>query len=107
MPQSAKPMDITAFVSETTLQNLKFVVLEMDLGCESSIGKCWLKTLETLLDIWCERNALERLVVGARYVSPDRSAGWTFGNAAHHGRVMRVLSRIPEERMKTKDMAQG
>lgn len=94
VPQSATPMEITGFIRETTLQNLKFVVLEMDLGYESGIGKCWLKTVETLLDIWCERNALERLVVRARYVPPDRSAGWTFKEAAHHGRVMGVLSRV-------------
>jgi hypothetical protein len=92
-------MDITEFVSETRLQNLRFVVLEMELDYDpqsnnAGIGKCWLKTVETLLDVWCERDSLERLVVRAKYVPPDRSAGWTFGAAAHHRDVMGLLSRV-------------
>jgi hypothetical protein len=97
IPQLAKPMDITEFVSENTLQNLRFVVLEMDLNYNPQFAgnaKCWLKTVETLLDVWCVRNRLERLEMRARYVPPDRSAGWTFGTAAHHRNVMGLISRV-------------
>jgi len=91
-------MDVTEFVSENTLQNLRFVVLEMDLNYNpqffSGNAKCWLQTIETLLDVWYIQNSLERLEVRARYVPPNRDAGWTFGTADHHRNVLKLISMV-------------
>lgn len=100
IPQLAKPMDITEFISETTLQNIRFVVLKMDLNQNPNLNsggaKCWLKTVEMLLDIWCVKNNLERLEVHAHYVPPSKAMGWTFRESAHHRHVISLLSRVSD-----------
>jgi hypothetical protein len=76
IPQLAKPMDITEFISESTLQNLRFVVLNMDLNHNPNLmsggAKRWLKTVEMLLDIWYVKNNLKRVEVQATYTAPSR-----------------------------------
>jgi hypothetical protein len=98
LPQLAKPMDITEFISETTLQGLTRVVLDMDLSYSAGRpdqARAWLKTVETLLDVWCVRNSLERLEIRGHYVPPRRDIGWwTFGEASHHRHVMSLLCRV-------------
>lgn len=97
LPQLAKPMDITEFISETTLQLVPRVVLQMDLSytaCLPDGARSWLKTVETLLDVWCVKNSLEMLEVRGQYVPPPRALGWTLGEAAHHRIVMSLLSRV-------------
>lgn len=97
VPQLAKPMDITEFISETTLQLVPRVVLQMDLSYNGGLpdrARAWLKTVETLLDVWCIENSLELLEVRGRYAPPSRALGWTFGQAAHHRNVMGLLSRV-------------
>jgi hypothetical protein len=66
LPQLAKPNDIADFTSETTLQLVRKVVFEMDLYYthdRQDIYRAWLKTVETLLDVWCVRNNLEGVEV--------------------------------------------
>ena len=97
LPQLAKPMDITDFISETTLQLVGRVVFKMDLNYthdHQDISRAWLKTVETLLDIWCVRNNLEGVEVRGRYVPPSRALKWTFGKVCHHRNVMSLLSRV-------------
>ena len=99
IPQLAKPMDICdEFISEATLQRLRFVVLKIDLKYKpehlAGSARCWLKTVETLLDVWCVRNVLERVEVEASYVPASKATGWTFAEAGHHRQVMSLLSRV-------------
>jgi hypothetical protein len=99
IPQLAKPMDLCdEFIGEATLQRLRFVVLRMDLNHKPKYldesARCWLKTVESLLDVWCVRNALEKVEVQATYVPPSVATGWTFGEASHHRQAMGLLSRV-------------
>ncbi|KAE8447698.1 hypothetical protein EG329_010505 [Mollisiaceae sp. DMI_Dod_QoI] len=96
VPQLTRPMDITQFISEVTLQNLRFVVLKMDLNHQRNrmSGAAWLKTVEMLLEVWFERNCLEWIEVQANYNPPSKALGWTFGDAAHHRNVMSMLSML-------------
>jgi hypothetical protein len=59
-PQFGQPMGIPEIVSETTLQNLRFVVLRMDLDQRQS-ARYWFKIIEMLLDIWYVKNNLEEV----------------------------------------------
>ncbi len=96
VPQLAKPMVITEFIGKYTLQKLRFVTLSMDLVYRPGvdIASAWLKTVEYLLDVWFVRFALESVTVRIRYVEPDRSKGWTFGEAGHHRNVKGILTRV-------------
>lgn len=56
--QLGRVLDITEFIGEATLQKFTHVVLEMDLRIHS-----WLKTIETLLELWLQANSLQLLHV--------------------------------------------
>jgi len=60
IPQLGQPMGIPEIISETTLQNLRFVVLRMDLDQRQS-ARYWFKIIEMLLDIWFVKNNLEEV----------------------------------------------
>lgn len=97
LPQLARPIDITEFISETTLQQVPQVVLQMDLSYSPGRpdgARAWLKTVEILLDVWCIQNSLERLEVRGHYVPPCRDLGLTIGEASHHRNVMSLLCRV-------------
>jgi hypothetical protein len=98
IPQLAKPMDITEFISESTLQNLRFVILKMNLNHKPNLmsggAKGWLKTVEMLLDIWFVKNNLERVEVHVTYTAPSRDLVWTFEVASHHRQVMTLFSIV-------------
>lgn len=59
-PLLARPMDITEFIGETTLQHVRRVLLKMDLTMEA---RGWAKTVETVLDVWCVKNSLVEVTV--------------------------------------------
>lgn len=90
--QLAKPMDITEFIPEATLQKLRKVVLEMNF--DTGDAQYWLKMVELLLDVWCEETELESMVVRARYVPP--STPRTFLYISNHRHVMGLLSRVSD-----------
>jgi hypothetical protein len=58
IPQLGQPMGMPEIISETTLQNLRFVVLRMDLD-QSQSARYWFKIIEVMLDIWFVKNNLE------------------------------------------------
>ncbi|KAH8795097.1 hypothetical protein F5882DRAFT_480553 [Hyaloscypha sp. PMI_1271] len=60
IPQLGQPMGIPEIISETTLQNLRFVVPRMDLDQRQS-ARYWFKIIEMLLDIWFVKNNLEEV----------------------------------------------
>jgi hypothetical protein len=94
-PQLRAAVDITAFISETALQQVPRIVLQMDLRYipdqPADHARAWLKTVETL---WCIRNPLGRFEVRGGYVSPCKDFGWSFAEAAHHRSVMSLVSRV-------------
>ncbi len=59
-PFLGRPMDITDFIGEATLQRVRRVLLKMDLVMDA---RGWAKTVETLLDVWCVKNSLVEVVV--------------------------------------------
>jgi hypothetical protein len=89
---------ISDFLSRSTLQSLRVVSLTMDLEfCKSDAPRDangWLTTIETLIDIWRERNSLEKLEVRSKYHEPSRALGWTFLQAGHHQAVVLLLSKV-------------
>jgi hypothetical protein len=96
--QMGRVLDITNFISRDTLQRLRYVVFQMDLnfGHVSLYrnAKCWLQLVEKMLDIWGEKNCLERVDVMASYDPPTKIRGWTFDEAQHHRCVMELLSQV-------------
>jgi hypothetical protein len=93
--QFARPMDITEFIGESTLQNLRFVVLKMDLDqrLSGAVGaRSWLKTIEMLLDIWFLKSNIEKVQVEIQYTPRDRDASPTFAGAVHHLYVRKLLT---------------
>jgi len=73
-PCTGRPMDITEFIGEETLQRVRRVVLKMDL----EIGAAsWGRTIDTLLDVWCVKNNLEEILVDitAAYLERRRIIG--------------------------------
>ncbi len=60
----------------------------------SGAAKCWLKLVEMLLDIWCERHQLEKIEIRVHYTPLARDRGWSFEEAGHHRCVMGLLSRV-------------
>jgi hypothetical protein len=112
LQQLARPIDITQFISESTLQNLRFVVLKMDLdqrlsGAVSARGL--LKTIEMLLDIWLVKNNLEQVHVQVQYTPREKDASPTFVEAVHHLYVRRLLSmaRLPDVNMEIRGLIFG
>ena len=57
--QLAKPADITEFIGEGVLQTVRFVTLRLNF--KDHEPRDWMKTVENLLDVWCERNDLQSL----------------------------------------------
>ncbi|CZR63508.1 uncharacterized protein PAC_13405 [Phialocephala subalpina] len=98
VPQLTKRMDITQFVSKATLQHLRFVSLKMDLSYKRNLmsGAAWLRTVEMLLEVWCEQSSLEWVEVQADYSPPPKSLGWSFGEVAHHRNVLMMLSMLKD-----------
>ncbi len=95
MPQLGRPMDIPEIISESTLQNLRFVVLRMDLGLgQKRSARNWYKTVEILLDIWLVKNNLEKLEVRVQWSSHARRTVGPFEGAAHRFYMKRLLSKV-------------
>ncbi len=102
IPQLAKPMEITEFISEVMLQRIRRVILQVDGLSDrpmmmSGRARCWMKTIESLQDIWSVKQCLEKVDVSIEYVEPDRGRGWTFNDDWHHRNVVRLLSRVSFE----------
>lgn len=67
--QLGRTLDITEFIGKHTLQKAGYVVLEMDL-----VSHPWLRTVETLLDVWGQKNSLRSLRVRVLRTSTTWSA---------------------------------
>ena len=57
--QLAKPTDITEFIGEAVLQNVRLVTLRLNF--KDHAPRDWMKTVENLLDVWCQGNNLQSL----------------------------------------------
>ncbi|PGH08023.1 hypothetical protein GX51_01464 [Blastomyces parvus] len=55
-----RPVDITMFISEGSLQRARRVVLNIDIA---NLASRWARTIDTLLDVWWVDNRLEKLRV--------------------------------------------
>lgn len=89
--QKGCPLDIAEFFSESMLQQVQFVVLKMDLNEGPRGARCWLRTVEMLLDIWAVKNSLKVVNVLAQH---DRRL--IVGSAAEYSRHMaarRILAK--------------
>jgi hypothetical protein len=94
IPQLGQPMGIPEIISETTLQNLRIVVLRMDLDQRQS-ARYWFKIIEMLLDIWFVKNNLEE--VQARIQCPPRQGDTRRGSHDEGIRAeyyRRLLSKV-------------
>ena len=96
-PCIGRPMDITEFISEETLQCVRRVVLKMDLKNTQS----WGKTVETLLDVWCVKNSLEEVMVDitAAYMEPRAIIGEESSRQEGAKTISKV--RIPNTALRT------
>lgn len=92
-PCTGRAMDITEFIGEETLQRVRRVVLKMDLiGSEP-----WLRTIDTLLDVWCAQNSLEEILVDivAAFMERRRMIGEELARQRAALAISRVrLSRV-------------
>ncbi|KAE9371527.1 hypothetical protein N431DRAFT_341644 [Stipitochalara longipes BDJ] len=93
MPQLGRPMDVPELISENTLQNLRFIVLRMDLDQKRS-ARDWLKVIEILIDIWLVKNDLKKVQIHVQYTLRSENVGSTFAEAVHHQYVRRILSKL-------------
>lgn len=84
--QLGKPMDITDFISESPLQRARFVILEMDLENHD-----WLKTVDTLVDVWCVNNQSKSLTVR---VERRARSGNSIGDYSRNTRARKTLARV-------------
>ncbi|KAI0889061.1 uncharacterized protein GGS22DRAFT_153035 [Annulohypoxylon maeteangense] len=59
------PLSLLNFISQSTLQNLRFVQIKIPLGENAYVrsGKVWLEFLHDVLNAWSERNSLIRLQI--------------------------------------------
>lgn len=88
-PSLARPMDITEFIGETTLQHVRRVLLRMDLTMEAH---WWAKTVETLLDVWCVKNSLVQVTVDiTNAYEEDRNA---IGEEMSRQKAAIVISKV-------------
>ncbi|KAH8675521.1 hypothetical protein BX600DRAFT_494013 [Xylariales sp. PMI_506] len=85
----ARPMDITEFISEGTLKNMRRVEFVMDLYGDP---RAWSKTIETLLDVWSSQNCLRK--INMTLEQPNQLPPGTFWNQRYPGEATRLLSML-------------
>ncbi|KAI2620095.1 hypothetical protein GGR54DRAFT_639862 [Hypoxylon sp. NC1633] len=59
------PLNLSSFISKSTLQNLRFVQIKISLGDsdEFRVGRVWLRLLADVISAWSQHNSLVRLEV--------------------------------------------
>ncbi len=88
-PFLGRPMDITDFIGEATLQRVRRVSLKMDLVLDA---RGWAKTVETLLDVWCVKNSLVEVVVNVTNAYGDERN--MVGEEASRQQAARLISKV-------------
>ncbi|MBE3045474.1 hypothetical protein IMZ48_23595, partial [Candidatus Bathyarchaeota archaeon] len=83
-----RPMDITQFISEETLKGIRRVDFVMELGSP----RPWLKTMETLLDVWSIETHLERIDITLE--QPDYLPPGQFWETEFARDPIRMLSMV-------------
>ncbi|UKZ66939.1 uncharacterized protein TrAtP1_008104 [Trichoderma atroviride] len=84
-----RPMDITEFISQDTLKNMRRVELVMNLFDDA---RGWGKTVEILLDVWSSANHLKRIDVSLE--QPEELPPGTMWHERSSRYVTKLLSMI-------------
>lgn len=84
-----RPMDITEFISEDTLKGMRRVNFVMNLYKYSTP---WLKTVETLLDVWSIETHLRRIEITIKQPSQLRPGQFWHQSRTKH--AIRTLSMV-------------
>lgn len=82
-------MDITEFISQDTLKNMRRVELVMNLFDDA---RGWGKTVEILLDVWSSANYLKKMEI--RLEQPEELPPGTMWHERCSGYVIKVLSMV-------------
>lgn len=84
-----RPMDITEFISEETLKGIRRVDFVMNLYGNP---RAWLKTMETLLDVWSVKTHLRRIDITLE--QPCQLPPGQFWHDDFAGYAVRTLSMV-------------
>ncbi|KAM0261325.1 hypothetical protein ACHAQJ_002356 [Trichoderma viride] len=84
-----KPMDITEFISQDTLKNMRRVELVMNLYVDA---RGWSKTVEMLLDVWSSADHLRKIDVTLQ--QPEELQPGIFWDKRFSNDAIRMLSMI-------------
>ncbi|KAI9740798.1 MAG: hypothetical protein M1835_003129 [Candelina submexicana] len=87
--QLGRPMDITEFIGETTLQKIQHMRFELQL---SGHARAWMKTIETLMDVWCHECSLQSLEV--KVIGVTVLGERTFGDTDEARHIKGILTRV-------------
>ncbi|PTB44717.1 hypothetical protein M441DRAFT_87647 [Trichoderma asperellum CBS 433.97] len=84
-----RPMDITEFISQDTLKNMRRVELVMNLFDDA---RGWCKTVEILLDVWSTANHLKKIDISLE--QPEELPSGTLWHERSARHVIKMLSMI-------------
>ncbi|KAM0456870.1 hypothetical protein ACHAPV_007161 [Trichoderma viride] len=84
-----RPMDITEFISQDTLKNMRRVELVMNLFDDA---RGWGKTVEILLDVWSSSNHLKKIEISLE--QPEELSPGTMWHERSSRYVIKMLSMI-------------
>ncbi|KAL6898783.1 hypothetical protein GGI43DRAFT_68425 [Trichoderma evansii] len=84
-----RPMDITEFISQDTLKNMRRVELVMNLFDDA---RGWNKTVEILLDVWSSANHLKKIDISLE--QPEELPPGTLWHERSSRHVIKMLSMI-------------
>lgn len=84
-----RPMDITEFISEDTLKGVRRVHFVMNLEADP---RGWLKTMETLLDVWSVETHLRKIDIMLE--QPHDLPDGQFWHGYSAGYAVRMLSMV-------------
>ena len=88
--QLAQPTDITEFIGEGVLKNVRLVTLRLNF--KDHAPRDWMKTVENLLDVWCQENNLQSLHICVEKCREDR--GDLRGAEAQDWHTRSTLARV-------------
>lgn len=84
-----RPMDITEFISQDTLKNMRRVELVMNLFDDA---RGWGKTVEILLDVWSSSNHLKKIEISLE--QPEELSPGTMWHERSSRYVIKMLSMV-------------
>lgn len=84
-----RPMDITEFISQDTLKNMRRVELVMNLFDDA---RGWNKTVEILLDVWSSANHLKRIDISLE--QPEELSPGKLWHERSSKYVIKMLSMV-------------